>query len=83
MLRVIDRQTITEEELLLKLGVILEIENLDAGARSSYAEHYAKRSSGNRILFMTIMPLPRASISYESCLNGYCTVSIKLDLKTT
>ncbi|KOS42717.1 hypothetical protein ACN38_g6393 [Penicillium nordicum] len=35
MLRVIDRQTITEEELLLKLGVILEIENLDAGARST------------------------------------------------
>ncbi|KAJ5400369.1 hypothetical protein N7465_010858 [Penicillium sp. CMV-2018d] len=47
MLRVIDRHTITEEELLLKLGMILEIENLDAGARSSYAEYYAKRSSRN------------------------------------
>lgn len=38
MLRVIDRQTITEEELLLKLGVILEIEYLNAVNRSSYAE---------------------------------------------
>lgn len=47
MLRVIDRQTITEEELLLKLGVILEIEYLDAVDRSSYAEYYTKRCSRN------------------------------------
>ena len=47
MLRVIDRQSITEEELLLKLGVILEIEDLDAVDRSSYAEYYTKRRSRN------------------------------------
>jgi hypothetical protein len=45
MLRVIDRQTITEEEFLLKLGVLPEIDPPDAVARSSYAEYYAKRSS--------------------------------------
>ncbi|KAL2701262.1 hypothetical protein AAEP93_008081 [Penicillium crustosum] len=47
MLRVIDRQTITEEELLLKLGVILEIEPLDAVDHNSYAEYYTERSSRN------------------------------------
>lgn len=47
MLRVIDRQTITEEELLLKLGVILEIKDLDAVDRSSYAEYYTKRCNRN------------------------------------
>lgn len=47
MLRVIDRQTITEEELLLKLGVILEIKDPDAVDRSSYAEHYTKRCNRN------------------------------------
>ena len=84
MLRVIDR-LLRRKSSCLSLAWFSRLKTLDAGARSSYAEYYAKRSSrnlpwceskgGNRILFMTIMPLPRASISYESCLNGYCTVS--------
>lgn len=43
ILRVIDRQTTTQEELLLKLGVLLEIENPDLEANDRFALYYVER----------------------------------------